>query len=40
MHTVTMRGGDKMAHLETVQDQLHHVPLHPDASVLEVGRTK
>ena len=23
---VTMRGGDKMAHLETIQDRLHHVP--------------
>ena len=23
---VTMRGGNKMAHLETVQDRLHHVP--------------
>ena len=24
LHTyVTMRGGDKMAHLETIQDQLH-----------------
>ena len=23
---VTMRGGDKMSHLETVQDQLHRIP--------------
>ena len=23
---VTMRGGDKMAHLETIQDWLHHIP--------------
>ena len=23
---VTMRGGDEMAHLETIQDRLHHVP--------------
>ena len=23
---VTMRGGDEMAHLETVQDRLRHVP--------------
>ena len=23
---VTMRGGDKMAHLDTIQDQLHQVP--------------
>ena len=23
---ITMRGGDKMAHLETVQNQLHRVP--------------
>ena len=23
---ITMRGGDKMARLETIQDQLHHVP--------------
>ena len=23
---ITMHGGDKMAHLETFQDQLHHVP--------------
>ena len=22
----TMRGGDKMAHLETIQDRLRHVP--------------
>ena len=23
---VTMHGGDKMAHLETIQDQLHSIP--------------
>ena len=23
---VTMHGGDKMAHLETIQDRLHHIP--------------
>ena len=23
---VTMRGGDEMARLETIQDRLHHVP--------------
>ena len=23
---VTMRGGDKMAHLETIQDWLRHIP--------------
>ena len=23
---ITMRGGDEMAHLETIQDQLRHVP--------------
>ena len=23
---VTMRGGDEMAHLETIQDKLHRVP--------------
>ena len=23
---VTMRGGDKMAHLETIQDRLCHIP--------------
>ena len=23
---ITMHGGDKMASLETIQDQLHHVP--------------
>ena len=23
---ITMHGGDKMAHLETIQDQLCHVP--------------
>ena len=23
---ITICGGDKMAHLETVQDQLHHIP--------------
>ena len=23
---VTMHGGDKMAHLETIQDRLHQVP--------------
>ena len=34
---VTMRGGDKMAHLETIQDWLCLHPLHPDVSILEVG---
>ena len=23
---INMRGGDKMAHLETIQDWLHHIP--------------
>ena len=23
---VTMRGSDKMAHLETIQDRLYHIP--------------
>ena len=23
---ITMHGGDEMAHLETIQDRLHHVP--------------
>ena len=37
---VIMCGGDKMAHLETNLGPAAPCPLCPDASVLEVRRTK
>ena len=35
---VTMHGGDKMARLETIQDQLHHVPYVQILAYLKLGK--
>ena len=36
----TVRDGDKMAHLETIQDRLHQAPYHPDVGVSKVGQAE
>ena len=34
---IIMRGGDEMAHLETVQDRLHHIPYVQILAYLKQG---